>query len=119
VESTDDSDAPAWLNGPMSSHRLIRRELDLATLAARERRLRLVIQILSARGAEYRDARQPTPDGLRQSIGNFGQQLGDVRRRQADLTAELRPVERERATPMRGTGRFSGQRARDYLPESS
>jgi hypothetical protein len=101
----------------MSGHP-IRRERDLAMLATRERRLRLVIQILNARSSEYRDARQPTPPRLRQSIADFGQQLGDVRQRQADLAAEPRPPDRKRALPMRGTGRFSGHRARDCLPES-
>ena len=68
----------------------IRREADLARLAAREHRLSLVMQILSAREAEYRRARQPTPRGLRQSIAQFGGQLGDVHRRQAELGAERR-----------------------------
>jgi hypothetical protein len=96
----------------------IRRELDLATLAARERRLRLVIQILNARDADYRDAHQPTPAGLRQSIADFGQQLGDVRRRQADLVANPPAQRAQRPSQVRRTGRFTSHRARDFLPES-
>lgn len=79
----------------------IRRELDLARLAARERRLRLVMDILGARDAEHQRAREPTPPGLRQSIADFGEQLGDVRRRQAELLREQRP----------GTGRFTSRTA--------
>ena len=58
----------------------IRREADLSRLAARERRLRLVMQILSGRGADYRRSRQPTPPGLRQSIADVDEQLGEVDR---------------------------------------
>ena len=63
----------------------IRRELELARLAARERRLRLVIQILNVRRAEHQRASEPTPPGLRHSIADFGTQLSEVHRRQADL----------------------------------
>lgn len=72
-----------WVTGAMSDS--IRRELDLARLAARERRLRLVMQILGARHAETERAGVSAPDGLRHSISDFGQQLRDVHRRQADL----------------------------------
>jgi hypothetical protein len=96
----------------------IRRELDLAMLAARERRLRLVIQILNARDAEYRAVNEPTPAGLRQSIADFGQQLGDVRRRQVGLRPHPPAARRERAAPARRNGRFTAHRARDFLPES-
>jgi hypothetical protein len=71
----------------------IRRELDLARLAARERRLRLVMQILDARQAET-DREGVSAPGLRQSIADFGQQLGDVRRRQAELKRPSAPAER-------------------------
>lgn len=61
----------------------IRRELELARLAARERRLRRVIEILSGRRAEHQRASEPTPPGLRHSIADFGAQLSEVHRRQA------------------------------------
>ena len=63
----------------------IRRELDLARLTERERRLRLVMQILSARQAESERAGLSAPAGLRQSISDFGQQLRDVHHRQVEL----------------------------------
>jgi hypothetical protein len=70
----------------------IRRELDLAWLAAREQRLRLVIEILRARDAGDEGAGRPTRPGLRQSMADLGTQLGDVRRRGAELASERRPA---------------------------
>jgi hypothetical protein len=63
----------------------IRRDLDLARLRARERRLRLVMQILRARQAESERAGGSAPAGLRRSIPDFGDQLRDLRRRQIEL----------------------------------
>jgi hypothetical protein len=99
-------------------HHPIRRELDLARLAARERRLRLVMQILSARQADNERAGARAPAGLRQSLADFGQQLRDVHRRQA----ELKPS-REPGASASGdrTSRFAKSvvthRARQSLPE--
>jgi hypothetical protein len=117
VEATDDGGAPAWLNEPMSGSP-IRRERDPAIAARTERRLRLVIQILNARDAGYRKAHQPTPAGLRQSIADFGQQLGEVQRRQTDLAPEPEPARPKRPSQSHRTGRFTTHRARDFLPES-
>ena len=79
----------------------LRRELDLARLTARERRLRFVMQILNARQAESERAGRSAPPGLRQSISDFGGQLRDVHRRQVELghprVAETRPASADRA----------------------
>ena len=72
----------------------IRRELDLARLAARERRLRLVMEILGARQAESERAGSSAPAALRQSISDFGQQLRDVHRHQASLNRGEEPARR-------------------------
>ena len=100
-------------------HHPIRRELDLARLAARERRLRLVMQILSARQADNERAGAKAPAGLRQSLADFGQQLRDVHRRQAELKPSREPA-RQSASGDR-TSRFAKSvvthRARQSLPD--
>lgn len=67
--------------------RPVRRDLELARLAARERRLRLVIQLLGDRRVETERGGGKAPAELRQSIADFGAQLQDVRRRHAELDA--------------------------------
>lgn len=67
--------------------RPIRRNLDLTLLAARERRLQLVLEILQQRKADYGSSEGPVPTGLRQSIADFGAQLDDVQRRQARVAS--------------------------------
>ena len=74
-----------------SMSRPIRPEADRSWLAARERRLRLVMQMLGGREAEYRRSRKPTPPGLRRSIADIDEQLGDVHRRQVQLEGERAP----------------------------
>ena len=64
------------------------RDLDLARLAARERRLRLVMETLSAREADYRRNGTPALAGLRHSIADFGGQLREIHRQQAQLGRE-------------------------------
>jgi len=95
----------------------LRRELDLAGLAARERRLRLVMQILSARQAESEWAGVPAPAGLRQSISDFGRQLGDVHRRQAELNGPPAPAERHERAAGGRTDRFARRAITHRAPQ--
>lgn len=92
----------------------IRRELDVLRLRARERKLRMVMEILGGREAEYRRAQQPTPPGLRQSIADFGHQLSDVRRRRADLDRKQQP---QAPRPSRSHGRLPPRRQREGAPD--
>jgi hypothetical protein len=66
-------------------------ELERARLEARERRLRLVMQILAARQGEHDRADGSAPAGLRQSIVDSGTQLKAVHQRQAALRRTREP----------------------------
>jgi hypothetical protein len=88
-------------------HHPIRRELDFARLAARERRLRLVMQILGARNAEYERTGVLAPAGLRDSIADFGRQLRDVHGRQSELAGPHEPAQRPARPPAERTNRFA------------
>ena len=57
----------------------------MAQLAARERKLRLVMTILDHRQAESERDGGPVPPALQRAIADFGTQLHDVHRRQAVL----------------------------------
>lgn len=63
----------------------LRRELDLARLGARERRLRLVLQALALRRSEKERNGTAVPGALRQSMADFEAQLSEVRRHAAAL----------------------------------
>jgi hypothetical protein len=97
----------------------IRRDLDLARLAARERRLRLVMQILKGREVEYHRAQQPTPPALRQSIAGFGAQLGETARQHAELRSDRRPPLTDSRGARARPGRFETHRPRGFLHEPS
>jgi hypothetical protein len=88
VETTDDTECGGWLNARVGAP--IRTDLDRAEHADRERRLRLVLEILRARRREHRRAGVASPAGLRQSVADFGAQLDDVRRRRAQPSSEPR-----------------------------
>ena len=89
-----------------------RRELDLARLAARERRLGLVLEILNGRRAEYRGSTGSAPAGLRESIADFGEQLGEVRRRQAEQTRAPQEAPAPARPRRQTTGRSSAAATR-------
>lgn len=98
-------------------HHPIRREFDIARLAARERRLRLVMQILGARKAEYDRTGVLAPPGLRHSIADFGQQLRDVHTRQAEVKSPPEPAQQPAERTNRFARRSIAPRARQSPPD--
>lgn len=71
---------PLHLRAPSSRGPSLRQTLERDRLAARERRLLVVLQALDERTAGYSHRVTGPPVPLREAIAGFRQELGEVRR---------------------------------------